>query len=127
MTRQAELEAASDLFGFVCRWVEGGVSGFGLHLSLDALPDIVAGLVCGQEKKAGLVCDVLKIADKGTAGFAGLEMFHKVRVFRNAISAGGEQVGQLLLKIGTGNFANGLVRRHFTVSLRLSCMVDGSG
>ena len=122
MTRQADLLAASDLFGFVCRWVEDGVGLLGIHLGLDALPDVVAGLVRGLKEKAGLVCDVLEIADERGAGFAGLQMFLEIGIFRNAVSSGSEQVGKLLLKIGAGNFTNGLVRRHITVSLRLSCM-----
>ena len=127
MTRQADLLAACDLFGSVCRWVVDGVGLFGVHLGLNALPDVVAGLVGGLEEKAGLVCDVLEVADEGGAVFAGLEVLQKIGILRNAVSTSCEEVGKLLLKIGTGEFANGLVRRHFTVSLRLSCMVDGSG
>jgi hypothetical protein len=99
----------------------------GVYLGLDALPDVIAGLVCGLEEKAGLVGDVLEIADEGGAGFAGLEVFPEIGIFRNTISAGSKEVGELFLKIGTGKYASGLVRRHFTVSLRLSCAVDGSG
>ncbi len=73
MTRQADLLAACDLFGSVCRWVVDGVGLLGVHLGLDSLPDVVAGLMCGLEEKAGLICNVLEIADEGAAGFAGLE------------------------------------------------------
>jgi hypothetical protein len=107
--------------------VEDGVGLFCVYLGLDALPDVVAGLVCGLEKKAGLVGNVLQIADEGGAIFTGLEVFQEIGILGNSVSAGCEEVGELLLKIGAGNFANGLVRRHFTVSLRLSSRVDGSG
>ena len=81
-----------DLFAWGWRVVDG-VGLFGVHLGLDSLPDVVAGLMCGLEEKAGLICNVLEIADEGAAGFAGLEMFHEVRIFRDAVSSGCEQVG----------------------------------
>jgi hypothetical protein len=107
--------------------VVDGVCLLGIHFGLDALPDVVAGLMCRLKEKAGLVCDVLQVSYKGRTVFAGLEVISKFGIFRNAISTGCKELGELFLEIGAGKFARGLIRRHFTVSLRLSCRVDGSG
>ena len=99
----------------------------GVHLGLNALPDVVAGLVRGLEEKAGLIGNVLEIANQSRAFFAGFQVFQKIWIFRHTVSTSCEEIGKLLLKIGAGEFASGLVRRHLTVSLRLSSRVDGSG
>jgi hypothetical protein len=105
----------------------GTIVPFGVDFGLDSLPDVIAGIVSRLEQETGLICNVLEIAHESGAVFAGFEVLFEIGIFRNAVPVGCEEIRKLLLKIGTGKFASRLVRRHFTVSLRLSCGVDGSG
>src|SRR5216683_1989039 len=106
----------------------GCLRAFGIHLGLDSLPDVVAGLVSGLEEEAGLVCDVLEIAHEGGAVLAGLEVLSKIGILGDTVSAGREEVGELLLKLGAGQGGAGLgVVGHFAVSLRAAGWLDSSG
>jgi hypothetical protein len=69
---------------------------------LNLLPDIVAGFVGRLKQKACLVGDVLQVTDERRTVFTGFEMSGKAGIFRSAIAAGGEEVGELLLELGAG-------------------------
>jgi hypothetical protein len=70
---------------------------------LDLFPDVVAGLVSGLKQEAGLIGDVLEVADEGRTVIAGLQVSDQGRVLGNAVAARCEEVGKLLLKVGTGD------------------------
>jgi hypothetical protein len=69
---------------------------------LNSFPDVVAGFVSGLQKETGLVGDVLEVTDEGRTVFAVFQVFDELGVFRDAVAAGGEEVGKLLLKLGAG-------------------------
>jgi hypothetical protein len=94
---EAALFSEAALFG----GVSVGLGSVGVHAFLNSLPDVVAGFGGGLEQEAGLISDVLKIADEGGTVFAGLQVFDEIGIFRDAVAAGGEEVGELFLKVGT--------------------------
>ena len=103
------------------------VATFGFEFVLDAEPDAVAGLFLGGfEQLAGLVGDVLEIADQGGAVIAGVEVSLEDWIVRGAPVAGGEELRELVLELRTGDGGDGSLA-HRTASLRAAGWVDCSG
>jgi hypothetical protein len=84
---------------------EAGLMGaLGADALLNLLPNGVAGLLLyGLEKQAGLLGDVLQVADQGSTVLTGAEVLVKKGVFGERIFSGSKEIGQIFLELSTGH------------------------